>query len=225
MDTPIQPSFIPRKPLSTSGSHTSGNWLGVLLVLVATLIFIASIVAAGGAFVYQKYINNAIATKSDMLKQTEAAFDPATIQELVRDDRRIINAQALLQKHTTALGVFNLLSQDTQQTIQYNSLTYDISDLGVAHISVTGVADSFATVALQSDKLGSEKYLKDVSFSGITASADGSISFTVKATVDPTLISYSKNLSTIPEQAPTPIPQSTTTAPIAPVIPHSIRTQ
>lgn len=225
MDTPIQPSFIPRKPMSTSARHTGGNWLGVLLVLVATLIFIASVVAAGGAFVYQKYVNNSIVSKSEMLKQTEAAFDPETIQELVRDDRRIINAQALLQKHTTALGVFNLLSQDTQQTIQYNSLTYDISDLGVAHISIAGVADSFATVALQSDKLGSEKYLKDVSFSGITVGTDGYISFTVKATVDPTLISYSKNLSAIPQQAPTPIPQSTTTAPAAPVIPQSIRTK
>ena len=217
MDNPAQPSFIPRKPMTPAGVHGGGSWLGVLLFLVASLVLIASIVAAGGAFLYERFVKNSIATKSETLRQTEAAFDPATIQELVHLDSQINNAQALLQKHTTALGVFNFLSQDTLQTVQFSSLGYDLSEAGVAQISLMGMADSFATVALQSDRFGSNKLLKEVAFSGISINPDGHIVFTVKATIDPNLINYAKNLTAqaaIPPPGVLPATQRNTGNPI-----------
>ncbi len=59
-----------------------------------------------------------------------------------------------------------------------------------AKIVLTGTADSFSTVALQSDQFGASKVLKDIIFSNIGVQDGGAVSFTVSASIDPSLILY-----------------------------------
>ncbi len=205
MDAPTQPSFIPKKAVIPAGSHSGGSWLGILLFLIASLIFTASLVGAGGAFLYQKHLQTSIVDKSDMLKQTEQAFDPSTIQDLLRLDSRINTAQTLLGKHTTVFGAFNFLAQETIQAVQFTSFGYELQEGGNAVVSLAGVADGFATVALQSDRFGNNKLLKDVAFSGVTLNSDGRVNFTVKITLDPMLINYAKNLALLPQGSQTQV--------------------
>ena len=61
-----------------------------------------------------------------------------------------------------------------------------------------GVADSFSTVALQSDQFDGNKLLKDVDFTGITSEpTTGRVQFSVSATVDPSVFSYTSTLRLI----------------------------
>lgn len=228
MDNPLQPSFIPKKPLGGPSVRSGGAAFGMFFVLVATLIFVASIFAAGGAFVFKGFLQSSIASKADTLQKAEAAFDPSTIQDLVRLDSRINNAESLLQKHVTALSIFNFFSQQTLQNVQFTGFTYELQENGVAQVSLTGVADGFATVALQSDQLGASKTLKNVVFSSIVVNATGRVGFNVKADLDPSLLSYAKNLNAAPTSAPSPMPagtsspqqiQNTTGNPGLPVLP------
>ncbi len=214
MDTQVQPSFIPKKPLTGSNMHASGAAFGMFFVLVSILFFIASLCAAGGAFVFKNILQSSIVTKSDTLQKAEAAFDPSTIQDLVRLDSRINNTEALLQKHSTVISVFNFLAQQTLQNVQFTSFSYDLQNTGAASISLNGVADGFATVALQSDQLGASKLLKNVVFSGIVVNGAGQVTFSVRADVDPSLLSYAKNLATSPGGAsPSPSPSPSNSAP------------
>lgn len=199
--------------MATASVHASGSWLGVFLFFVASLVLIASLVAAGGAFFYKKYLVNSIAAKSKTLQDTEAAFDPATIEDLIRLDKRMAQAQGLVQKHVSALGVFNFLAEQTLQNVQFTQFAYELEESGIANILLSGDADGFPTVALQSDKFGGSKLLSNVVFSGVTVGTTGRVKFTVKADVDPDLISYAKNLaqsSSVPQLAPatsTPLTQ------------------
>jgi Tfp pilus assembly protein PilN len=209
MDAPVSPSFIPKKPLTGgAGSHGTSAALGMFIFFICLLVFIASVVAAGGAFLYQGYLTTSLANKKTQLQQQESSIDQSTITHLKRLDSRLNQTEVQLQKHTTALNVFAFLSQQTKQNVQFTSFDYSMQPDGSAKLTLTGVADSFATVALQSDQFGASTLLHNVVFSSITVGADGRISFSVAADIDPSLVSYAKNLSASVLQATT-TPQTT----------------
>ena len=70
-----------------------------------------------------------------------------------------------------------------------------LNNNGSASLTVTGSADSFSSVALQSDQFGATKLLKDVIFSGISVNESGKVGFTVTATIDPSLLLYSNSIA------------------------------
>ncbi len=192
MDPQVSTSFIPKKPVDT-GLRGSGGVFG-LFFLIALLIFIASLVAAGAAFLYGQYLQNAIASKSNSLQLAEGAYDPSVIADLSRLDSRINQAGILLQSHISVSAFFNYLSTQTLQNVSFNSFSYKLNPDGSAAITLTGEADSFSTVALQSDQLGNSPMLKNVVFSDIAQGQGGGITFSVAATVVPSLLLYSNSL-------------------------------
>jgi len=195
MNPQAQPSFIPKKPLTASSAGAGSLGVGGLFFLIAVLIFIASLVSAGAVFAYGGYLTSAIASKTDSLNKAQAAFDPGTIQELVRMDSRITNAKTLLQKHIAPSALFAFLSSQTLQRVSFSSFSYVLGDDGSVSITLAGQADSFATLALQSDQFNTNKLLKDVIFSAIAVGTSGQVTFNVKATADPSLINYAVSLN------------------------------
>ena len=193
MDPQAQASFIPKKSLDVSVNNR-GSGVG-LVFLIALLIFVASIVAAGAAFAYTQYLTNAITSKSKSLALAEGAYDPGSIQDLARLDIRLTQAKILLDKHVAATGVFAFLATQTLNTVSFSNFSYELNTDGSAKITMQGTADSFATVALQSDQFDGNRLFSDVIFSGITADATGRINFSVSATVDASVLSYSASLA------------------------------
>ncbi len=218
MDPQVQASFIPKRSLDVAAPR-SGGGTGGLLFLIALLIFVASLVAAGASFAYTQYLNNAIASKAKSLTLAEGAYDPGTIQDLVRLDDRLTQANILLKNHVAISGIFTFLSTQTLANVSFSSFGYELGNDGTAKITMQGVADGFSTVALQSDQFGSNKLLKDVVFSNITVDSSGRVTFNVSATVDPSILSYSASLgqsaavSNIPADTAVPnVTASTTSA-------------
>ena len=215
MDAQPQASFIPKKPLDTGPlSRGGGSALGGLAFLLCLFVFIVSIVGAAGVFAYKSFLQNSIAQKKASLAKAEGAFDPSVIQELVRIDSRINNAQLLLQKHVAPSGIFNFLAAQTLQNVQFENFEYILGDDGTAKVTITGQANSFSTIALQSDQFSASKVLKNVVFSQISLGTNGRVLFTVVANVDPPLINYAQNLgavSTVQPTIETPTTATTTT--------------
>jgi len=198
MDPQVQASFIPKKSLDVNAPRGGGGFSG-LLFLISLLIFITSLVAAGASFAYTQYLNSAIASKSHSLELAEGAFDPSTIQDLVRLDSRLTQSKKLLASHVAVSNLFALLETQTLANVSFSSFDYQLGDDGSAKITLQGVADSFSTVALQSDQFGGNKLLKDVVFTNIAVDNAGHVNFNVSATVDPSVLSYS---STLDQTAP-----------------------
>jgi hypothetical protein len=195
MDPQVNTSFIPKAALTAEKARSGG--IGLFL-LISILIFILSIIAAGGAFAYTGILNSNLAKNKADLAQQQGAFDPATIQELLKLDSRIEQGKLLLNKHVASSALFNFLSQNTLVNVQFSSFNYLLNADGTATVQLEGSADSFSTIALQSDALGKSSALKDVVFSGIAVDTSNRVTFTVNATVDPSLISYSKQQAVAP---------------------------
>jgi len=193
MDPQVTTSFIPKKPLV--GETRRGSTFG-LLMLGCILVFVMSLVAAGATFVYEKYLDGAIASKSKSLTISQNAFNAGVIQDLIRLDSLINQSKTLLTTHVAPSAIFDLLSSQTLEKVQFSKFEYASGDNGVATIRLDGTADSFSTIALQSDQLGASKVLKDIVFSNINISSDsGRVTFSVSAGVDPALTLYSRNVA------------------------------
>jgi hypothetical protein len=211
MPPQVPTSFIPKKPLETTGRFKEPGGMG-LLFLLSLFIFIASVVGAAGVFGYQTITKNAIASKSDSLQKAEGAFDLSTVQDLIRMDARINSANTLLASHVAPSAIFAFLSQQTLVNVQFTSFTYTLSSDNSATIVLSGIADDFSTVALQSDQFGASKVLKDVIFSNIKNGAGGSVTFSVSATIDSSLINFGKNLgnpNSVPDMSNASVNQQT----------------
>lgn len=188
MDPQVQQSFIPKKPL-VGESRAAGTGI---MMLIAILMFVASLVAAGGAFAYGELLKKSIASKKESLAKAEGAFDIRSIQDLARLDIRLTEARDLIQSHVAPSGLFTFLSASTLERVQFTSLNLDISEDGSAKLAMTGVADSFSALALQSDAFSAAKVLRDVVFSGISTNSTGHVQFSVSAGVDSSIMSYAK---------------------------------
>jgi len=193
MDPQVQTSFIPKKSLDIGASNRGGGF-GGLVFLIALLVFIASLVSAGGVFAYKQYLQGALASKANQLKLAEGAYDPKTIEALVTLDDRLTQAKILLNSHVAVSNLFNFVSTQTLTNVSFSNFSYTLGNDGSAAITMEGVADSFSSVALQSDQLNANKLLKNVVFSGIAVDATGHVSFNLTATVDPSILSYSEAL-------------------------------
>jgi hypothetical protein len=203
-------SFIPKKPLDTGNAYHESGGVGILF-FIALFIFIASLVAAGGVFAYENFLNSSIASKTASLNAAEGAFDLNTIDGLIKLDSRINNANALLSSHVAPSAIFNLLGAQTLPNVQFTSFQYTLQSDNSASIVLAGVADSFSTVALQSDQFGAVTSLKDVVFSDVQINTNGTVTFSVAATVSPSLINYAKNLGVAPAPIINTAPATSTT--------------
>ncbi len=195
MDPVGQGSFIPKQSLTAT---KRGSGMGLLL-LVALFVFLISLVAAGGAFAYQKILTGVIAGKDESLTKAEGAFNPGTIQDLVRTDARLKQGKLLLERHVAPSAIFAFLSTITLERVQFTSMDMGVTADGGASLTLTGVADSFSSVALQSDQFGSTQLLKDVVVSGVSVGEVGKVSFVVNANAVPELLRYSKQLQAVVE--------------------------
>jgi hypothetical protein len=198
MDPTVPNSFIPKKTLEGDYARRARGGATGLVLLIAILLFITSLVAAGGVFLYKNLLKQSIVSKAQSLELNQKAYDPQVIQELLRIDDRIGEAQKLLASHIAPSAIFIFLSQQTLEKVQLTSFDYQIKD-DKPTIEVRGVADSFSSVALQSDQFAASKVLKDIVFSGVDLdNTNGKVSFTVNATIVPSLIQYSSVLTSSP---------------------------
>src|SRR3989338_4527267 len=145
MDPNVQGSFIPKQALTAAAR---GSGMG-LFFLLALLVFAASLVAAGGAFAYEVYLNSQISQKDGDLRRAEGAFDAGAIQDLVRMDARLTQARTLLRSHVSPSAIFYFLSTVTLEKVQFNSFDLAVNKNGGATMTLSGTADSFSSVALQ----------------------------------------------------------------------------
>lgn len=209
MEPKIQSSFIPKKPI-TSGKVASRHKVQTgAFYFLSLLVLLGSISVAGVLFFYTEFLDRSIESKGIELQEARASFAPAKIQELERLSMRINTAQDLLDEHRAPTLLFDLLEELTLKTVQFKNLQYSILPDGRSSISMTGVARSFASVALQSDAFNDEKSIQEPIFSGLNVNENGYALFTFNAFVGGQALSYKKyvekyiatSLPDLPEEA------------------------
>lgn len=189
-------TFIPKKPtVSIDPERRSVGFFS----LISLIIFIGTLVAAGGAYFYKYTLEKDIVQLSNELKEQEDKFDPNFIKVMNRFNARIEGAKAILNRHIAVSPVFEALSRATLQSVQLQSFSFNSSNVGgkpSVRVNIKGVAapqgreSAYGSLAAQADRMNKDKYIKQPVFSSFNLNEQGRVTFTLDANVDSRLIDY-----------------------------------
>ncbi len=186
----METSFIPKKNYSKKIAKSS--YVGLSLA-IASFIFVIAVVSSVGVFFYKGFLERGIENKSKILEKEKGGLDLALIQELSQFDKRMEVAKEILGNHTSLVYLFNFLEENTLKEVVFKSFDFEVNKEGYKLI-LEGKANSYSSVAVQSDILGKNKNITDPIFSGLGVNSEGDIVFTVSMMIDPKLILYKDNL-------------------------------
>ncbi len=196
MDKDFQTSFIPKKPLVEE--KISSRRPVSLLNFVVKIIFVFSIIAAVGVYFYKLTIEKRVQEKDTQIVLASERFDANAIAEMKLLDTRIKASEELVRNHIMLSPIFLALEEVTLKSVSYTKFEYKIiTEEGVRKIMVlmTGKATSYEALALQSDALVTNKYIKDTIFSNLNLDDKGRVTFDLSFIVLPTFLNYQDTLN------------------------------
>lgn len=196
MDTKFQTSFIPKKAIKPEVTRARSESVSVFM-LIAIILFILSLAVAGGVFAYKKVLIGRIDKMNIQLSQAKNSFEPESIKKWGRLSQRIESTRKVLASHTVVSPVFSLLENATLASVKFDSFSYELKDNGVSSLFMTGKANTFGSVALQSDVFGQEPFIKNPVFSDLNPDQNGAILFKFNSTLDGALVSYKNNMAAL----------------------------
>ena len=195
MDFQMPPTFISRKTVPAQTAQARHARTSVFFLLCA-VVFAVSLLAAGGAFAYQKILANRLTKMNNDLIAARAAFEPAFIEELQRMDIRIETAKTVLAGHRAISPLFSLLEKETLATVRFTKFSFseDPNEGGV-RISLSGEAAGFNSIALQSDVIAKNGNLLIPIFSDFDVDKSGVVHFSFAAIVAPEFVLYRSHIA------------------------------
>ena len=166
MDNSFQTSFIPKKPITSSGSKYVRPPTSIFTVL-AFLVLILVGIASGGLYLYKNYLLNQKVSLSASLEKVRESFEKDTIDELELYDKRASASRKILGGHIVLSPMFTLLGNLTIPSIQYTAFDHQTDLQQGFTVKLSGVALDYRSIALQADVFNSAKgrLFKNVVFS------------------------------------------------------------
>ena len=196
MEGDFQTSFIPKKPLSEDRVQTAKPVS--IFVFVATIIFFASLLGAGLMYFYKASLVRSVSVSKANLDKAKEAFEGDFIKELQDFDRRISASNEILSSHITLSPIFEALGVATLKSVQYTKFSHKITGTGTSAkivVSMSGKADNYTAIALQSDQLTQNKYIKDPIFENLTLDDRSNVLFDLTFQVDPSFVLFGEKLN------------------------------
>lgn len=197
----IPTSFVPKQPVAPS-SRQQKSGTNIFFIIAGTVAII-SLVLAALVFGYELYLKNARDQKTASLAEAQKAVNLDTVEEFIRLKNRLSTVESLLNQHVALSEFFDTLESRTLQTVRFSALSIAVEDDRSAEIQMEGVARSFNALAAQSSAIAAEKRIKRAIFSDIAVKTNGTVGFTLTATVDPRLITSGEVLPGIPDMPAT----------------------
>jgi len=214
METKFQTSFIPKRPLTTTGGAIANVNLAQarprrhnsIFLNIAILLFVVSLGAAGGIYAWKSILLSNQESYKQQLSDRQRQFNPALIQQLKEENIKIDAASQIIANHIAISNIFDVISRLTTQNVRFVSLdvTAPTDKSSGLKISLSGYGANLPSVAFQSDVLnaleqvGLKTVVKNPMVSDPSIGDSGVVSFGFTATLDPNAISYSKTLSGVP---------------------------
>jgi hypothetical protein len=216
MENSFQTSFIPKKSIVADTRVTPKSSTS-LFAIISVFILVVVGVSAGGLFVYKSYLTKQKEILAASLAKAGDNFDKDTIAQLQLFDKRETASKKILNAHLVFSPLFSLIGQVTIPSVQYTTFQENSTNGKTFSVTMNGIAVDYKSVALQAGVFNTlqAKYFKNVVFSNLTRDKNNYITFNLNFDVDPTLLSYQKNVMLEQSLAPLPTPtQNQTPTPI-----------
>ncbi len=204
METKFQTSFIPKRPMQpTSGlapmEPRNRPSSGGAFMVIAVGLFILSLLAIGGAYLWNQYLLSAQNGYKQQLATREQQFNVDLISQLEGQSLKIAYARQLISNHIAASKIFSIVSSMTAQNVIFLSMniTGSTGTGGNLSVSLSGYGKDFSTVAFQSDVLsqlrqyGLGNIVKNPFVSNPSLNQNGTVSFGLSFSLNPSSLKYS----------------------------------
>lgn len=172
--------------------------MGGAFTLAAYVILGLAVLAALLVFAYGWYLSGARDAKAQQLIGAQQAISEKTVSDFVRLRDRLTSAGALLDKHVTLSAFLDALDKLTLKTVHFTSLKISLKNDGTADLEMAGVAKTFNALAAQSAAFSAESGIKRSVFSSIAVGADGTVNFTMTASLDPSITTGAYPTAAVP---------------------------
>jgi len=188
-----------------------------------------SVAGAVGIFAYGEVLKGVDRAKSAELVVAEADIDSSQVEAFIRSRDRFTSSADILDRHIELSNFFEVLESLTLVNVRFDSFGFTYLPDGTGEITLSGSARSFNALAAQSSAFSAQKEIKRAIFSGIQVAENGTVSFTVEATLDDDLLVFKEDAVAVPV-APAPAAPiesaapATTSAPSGTLVPPSSAT-
>lgn len=183
----IPTSFVPH--LNAAPRKFSSDFTGAFGFFAYAILGIVFLMALG-VFFYGRILSADKASKDRELISAESKIDSKTVESFVRLRNRLVSGKSLLEGHVTFSGFFSSLEKVLPATVRFTALHLSIGQGGTSKIEGKGAAKSFNALAAASTAFAEDGRIKDAIFSNINVNKDGSVSFSLSATLDKEIIVF-----------------------------------
>lgn len=215
----ITTTFIPKKPIeedvNINNPVARRSVPAGTLFIFSIILLIITAVSLGGLFFYNKITQTDLEQLRTSLSRNEKEYEPSLLADLTKLDKRLKNGSAVLSQHVAISPIFDLIEQYTLKTVRFSKFDLKTSDTGQYIVTLSGEADNYQSIALQSQSFGDISAFKGVIFSDFTLTPKNRISFNTSFTVSPEILYFkTAPLKQIVPTATTAAPSSSTTSSI-----------
>ena len=189
MEPKFQTSFIPKKPVDSSPKSYLYKQPSNIFSVIATLIFVVTLLIAGGLFGYRVMLNNEITAADNEITAARADFQEKTIKEIIRYNNQMEAANQILNNHIVIYPLLAQLEEQTLRNVSFETLKY-LREGDKVKIEGNVIAKSYNALAQQSEKFNSNKFLIEPTLSNFKLTEEGLISGDFNSYVDSSLFSY-----------------------------------
>lgn len=195
MEQEFRTTFIPKKPVTeapvASSSRVSVGQPAGLLFTLSLLVLIISGVLGGGVFVYHKTAADKTKNLLAQIEVIKQRLETETLQTFAFLDKRIKNAETLVRQHTIMYPVYRAIEQTALPAVRYTKMDTTVNaETNTITVNVSGEADSYRSIALQSQSLGNDGKFKNILFSNFVVSPQGQVTFDVSFSVNKSDLLY-----------------------------------
>lgn len=191
MDLPptIPTSFVPQSASAVARRFRTDftGAFGFFAYAVLGVVFALAL----GVFFYGRVLASTQASKDAALAKAEANIDPATVEGFVQLRDRLNSGALLLANHVAFSGFFTLVETLLPTTVRLTSLHLVLDDAKKVKLEGSGTAKSFNALAAASTAFAADGRIKEAIFSNIVVNKDSSVSFSLFATLAPSLVAFS----------------------------------
>jgi len=192
MEPKFQTSFIPKRPIGSTASSSSGVVRSTnILSILATIVFIITALTSLGLFFYKQALTGQIEQNDKDIASVSTALEPQKIQDLIDANSRISTTKILLEDHVVLSKLLLLLNDLTLKKMRLTELIYKNQN-DISSLSLTGELQTYNALAEEQNIFSKNEFIKNPVFSNFVLGDNGYITVDFRAMIDPNLVSYKK---------------------------------
>ena len=190
-------NFIPQKRIDLAQAGLKIHNTVDTFTAVSVLIFSATLFVIIGIFTSGFFINYQIESLQKKISVLTSRFMPVEVDALVSLSGKISAVDRVISEHTSITDIRTFLEDNTPTNVQVLTFVFDEvagKNGSARELTIEGEAASYNTLANQSNILKMNKSISGVSFSNITPTEQGTISFKVTMNVKSDAFPYNKSI-------------------------------